>query len=119
MPSDPRPRKRIRDPELLKRLHLQGGVCVLADATCERMLSLHHILKHPRDDVAANLVFLCGSGTTGHHGKIEAHHVESKRRLGSYIALNRFDTMDYLAEKLGGEEAVAEWAYQNGYLRAS
>lgn len=121
MPADHKPPKRIKDPELLKQLHLRWQECVLCQGTqyTEGRLSLHHIHKHPRDDLQANLVMLCGDGTRGCHGKIEAHDEESKRRLGSHIAMYRFDTMDYLAEKLGGDEAMTEWMYQNGYLRAN
>lgn len=40
-----------------------------------RAHSLHHLVPRSRggDDVAANLVGLCGDGTTGCHGAVEAH----------------------------------------------
>jgi hypothetical protein len=116
MPPDPRPPKRIKDPVLLRAMHLQGGVCVLADDTCVWPLSLHHIHRHPRDDVFANLAWLCGSGTTGHHGAIEGHDREAKLRFGRYIVLYRLDTMDYLARKLGSIEAARAWSESQGYL---
>src|SRR5438132_1162605 len=103
-------------------MHLEGGGtfgrgdCALQDETCERVLSLHHIHKRPRDDVRANLVWLCGDGTRGHHGKIEAHDPESKRRLGAHVLLYRQDTVMYLSEKLGGFRALLEYAKRNGYI---
>lgn len=118
MPPNPKPAKRIKDPELLRRLHLAWQECALCHGTAysEGRLSLHHIHKHPRDDVQANLVMLCGDGVRGCHGKITAEDPATKLRLGAYITLYRFDTMEYLAEKLGGPVAVVEWAHQRGLL---
>jgi hypothetical protein len=116
MPPDPRPPKRIKDPVLLRAIHQQGGVCALADDTCESQLSLHHIHKHPRDDLEANLVFLCGSGTTGHHGLIEGHDKRTKERFGAYLLLKRSDFLIYLGRKLGSDEALHEWLIRLGYL---
>jgi hypothetical protein len=80
----------------MRRLHLRWRTCALADDTCVPYLSLHHVRKHPRDDVEANLVMLCGSGTTGHHGLIEAHDADTKRRLNEYLLIHRPDTCAYL-----------------------
>lgn len=106
---DPKRGQRIRDRALLSSFHLRVRRCALADDTCESTLSIHHIHKHPRDDVTGNLVMLCGSGTTGHHGKIENHDAQTCGRLYVHIRTARPDTMEYLAEKLGGEEARDEW----------
>lgn len=92
---DWRPPKRVRDPELLRRLHLRWRACALADETCVRVLSLHHLQKHPRDDVEANLVMLCGSGTTGHHGLIEHHDRETVLRLNAYLKQWRPDHLEW------------------------
>jgi hypothetical protein len=116
MPPDPRPPKRIKDPGLLGLLHLNGGVCVLADDTCENYVSLHHIHKHPRDDLNENLVWLCGSGTTGHHGAIESHDKRTKERFGTYLMVERMDFLMYLHRKLGSDEAAHEWLIRLGYL---
>ena len=91
---------RVRDPELLRRLHLEWRSCALADDTCEWWRSLHHIHRHPRDDVRANLVMLCGDGVAGHHGRIEANDDEARAQLGLYIARHRPDTIAYINEKL-------------------
>ncbi len=110
MPSEPdwKPRRRIKDPGLMKRLHYRGGSCVLADDTCEPSVSLHHV--YPRgqggDDVEANLVWLCGSGTTGHHGQLTANDPGAREAL---IAVLPFRTTEYLSGKLGGPEAAREW----------
>lgn len=72
-------------------------------------LSLHHIHKHPRDDLRANLVMLCGDGVQGCHGQIELGNRETKRSLAEYIANERRDTFLYLQDKLGGREQAIEW----------
>jgi 5-methylcytosine-specific restriction endonuclease McrA len=59
--SDPRPPKRIKDPALLARLHLEyaGEPCMF----CERRpgTQLHHIISRAQggDDVRENLAWLC------------------------------------------------------------
>lgn len=105
--ADPKPRARIRDKDLLRRLHLRWRECALADGTCAHGLSLHHISKHPRDDVEGNLVMLCGSGTTGHHGRIEAWNETGRRALGTYLLLERPDVLDYIANRYGNVEGAA------------
>lgn len=75
---DPRPAKRHKasaaEWETLRE-QKQPQRCRLRDETCVRVLTLHHIV--PRSlggsDVLPNLVWLCGTGTTGHHGLVEAH----------------------------------------------
>lgn len=111
---DPRPAPRIRDRELLARLHLAWGECALAEYDLPGCLgtsprSLHHIHRHPRDDVRPNLVMLCGSGTTGCHGAIEHADPETRLALGGYLRIRRPDTIAYLRAKLGGELAADAW----------
>lgn len=101
--GDPKPGGRVRDPELLRELHLEWKECALCRATGQ--LSLHHISKHPRDDERGNLVMLCGSGTTGCHGKIEARDEETLYALGRYILRSRGDVISYLYERLGAVAA--------------
>lgn len=102
---DPRPEGRISNPKLLKFLHLLWKECAICHAI--EPLSLHHIVKHPRNDVEENLVMLCGDGVRGCHGKIEANDEETKRALGQYIQNERPDTIMYLFEKKGVE--AREW----------
>lgn len=108
--SDPRPRARVKDPELLRALHLVWRECVLCGAVDP--LSLHHISKHPRDDVIGNLCMLCGSGTTGCHGLVEARDEDTVRELGAFIVAARSDVVSYLASSKG-EQAAEEWMRQN------
>lgn len=96
---DPKPPARVRDPELLRRLHLRWQECALCHGTAhsEGRLSLHHIAKHPRDDVEGNLVMLCGDGVRGCHGKIEARDPETRAKLRAHIRERRPDVLRYLA----------------------
>lgn len=113
MPPDPKPPKRIRDLDLLKELHTRWrGDCVLAtegEACYESRYSLHHIHKHPRDDLESNLAMLCGHGTVGHHGLIEAHDPIARAKFGLYLLDERPDTMFYLTAKCGGTKQAMAW----------
>lgn len=115
---DPRPARRVRDVELLRTLHMRWrGTCVLDDlGDCDRrcdaylfLYSLHHIHRHPRDDVQANLVMLCGDGVRGHHGLITRNDARTLTALGLYVVTHRLDTLTYLTDKLGGDEQAKEW----------
>lgn len=110
---DPRPAKRIKDPAVMKRLHLRGVVCVL----CGNKGSLHHIYPKGQggDDAESNLCALCGSGTSGHHGLIEDGDVQTRIALGAHLYLDRPDFMFYLQAKLG-EGAAREWLRQKFFL---
>ena len=68
-------------------------------------MSLHHILKHPRDDVRGNLVMLCGHGTAGCHGLIEAHDARTLSLLGRHVISKRDDVIAHLYARLGVEAA--------------
>lgn len=105
MTPDPKPSKRVRDAQLLSGLHRYLHEC---EVTGERRngLSLHHINRHPRDDVRGNLVMVDGSGTTGFHGRLEARDPEALALLGKYIVEHRPDTLDYLRWRYG-EQAPA------------
>lgn len=94
---------RIRNSELLTELHLRWRECALCGETWP--LSLHHISNKPRDDFEANLVMLCGDGTTGCHGKIEAHDHETRAKLALYIREWRLDTCAWLDWKFFYEGA--------------
>lgn len=98
----------VRNAGLLSDLHSEWHECALCGASVGK-LSLHHILKRPRDDLRGNLVMLCGHGTAGCHGEIEHHHVERKLELGLYIVEFRADTIEHLAWRLGSLAAVEEW----------
>lgn len=79
------------------RLAFRGATCRLCPKPYE---SLHHI--YPRgqggDDVLVNLAPVCGSGTTGCHGRLEARDREARAALRDSLTLaNRL----YLTYKLG------------------
>jgi hypothetical protein len=99
---DPKPTKRVKDKKVMKQMHTRGVICVL----CGKPGSIHHV--YDRSDVPENLVGLCGSGTTGHHGLITAENELTRRRLGEYIMLERTDIAFYIIGKLG-EEGGREW----------
>lgn len=102
---DPRPERRVRTPGLLSLLHRRYRECQVTGATGR--LSLHHINRHPRDDVIGNLVMVEGSGTTGYHGRLEARDPVALALLGQYIVEQRPDTLDYLQWRFG--EQAGAW----------
>ena len=51
---------------------------------------------------------LCGHGTAGCHGRIEAHASSALKELGDYVLRCRADTIAYLYERLG-PVATQEW----------
>lgn len=114
---DPKPRPRVQNAILLRQLHREWKECALclsvgweyddAGDRCWIGLSLHHIRKHPRDDVRANLVMLCGDGVRGCHGKAEAHDPVVMKQFGEYFLRERPDVIEYWWEKLGS--AAPEW----------
>jgi hypothetical protein len=101
--------RRIRDPQAIRRAHLREPWCLLCGRPAR---SAHHVLAKGQqgDDVAANLFMLCGDGTTGCHGRIEARDPHTRGLLGQ--ALSR-ETRRYLAMKLGGEDRAEAWIDRN------
>lgn len=94
MPSDAAKRKLLRE-----------RWCRL----CERpATNTHHLLyrSHGGDDVPENLIPLCGSGTTGCHGKIHAHDPDARELLAMKVMP---EEMDYLVGKLGGYDRAVAW----------
>lgn len=111
MASDPKPQKRYRaDSREWKDIHraFRGSTCRLCPKPFE---SLHHI--YPRgqggDDVIVNLAPVCGSGTTGCHGRLEARDPATRAAMRDALTdANRW----YLTWKLGhGAEAWLDRAY--------
>lgn len=116
MTSDPKREPRIRDRELLRRMHFEFEECVL----CGNVeFSIHHFLKRSQggDDVRENLTALCGHGTAGCHGRVEASEEEACRALGVHVTRYRADTVAYLGRRLESPEAAAEWLQR--HLRVS
>jgi len=57
---------------------------------------------------------LCGSGTTGCHGLVEARSAVTLRLLWEHIDICRPDVVDYLYDRMGDEQAKA-WLRRNLY----
>ena len=114
---DPKYPRRVADSALLRALHQEWRECVICGEHRGK-LSLHHVHKHPRDDVRGNLVMLCGTGTTGCHGKVEHADRDSRRALGWYLVQNRPDVLRYLATKLRGEVQARAWIQRTFYIEA-
>jgi len=106
--SDPKREARIRDPALMRQAHWSFDECVICGSI---NISIHHILPRSQggDDVWENLAALCGDGTTGCHGGVEAGLDSACRALGLYVLRERPDTVAYLDERLGGAEARIEF----------
>jgi hypothetical protein len=82
--ADPKPAKRVKaSPAEWERLRAEKiALCrVCSDAVGA---TLHHLVSKSLGggDVADNLVPLCGSGTTGCHGLVEAHNMWACDLLG-------------------------------------
>lgn len=96
--ADPKPKKRVRDRELMKQLHLDRGVCCLCE-NYHPSSHLHHV--YPRgqggDDVRENLVFLCFRC----HDRIHANDTQKCAELGQFLARERQDVLSYIDQKLG------------------
>lgn len=74
--------------EKLRGEKLAGRPCRVCGALGARWSrSLHHLVSRSTggDDVAANLVSLCGTGTTGCHGLIEARDRNAMRQLAGNL----------------------------------
>jgi hypothetical protein len=87
-------------------IRLKLGPCLVCMYLGEKQKlpsSLHHIVSKSLggDDVSANFGSVCGDGTTGHHGQIEAHDEETCRVFAA--AVQQFDdaAYTYAIEKLG------------------
>lgn len=89
MPStpDPRPAKRVKDKDLMRRLHLEHGECVCCGIGYG--LTLHHVKRKSQGggDVMENLVFLCqGPGTSDCHGKLHSGDATVREAVLAYQA---------------------------------
>jgi hypothetical protein len=114
-PRGPKREKRTVDRKATTRATLRRrecGICGHPAATG------HHVLARGApyfgDDVPENIVPLCGSGTTGCHGDIEAERVKARRALGRHVVDERPDVVADLTAKLGAVEA-AEWLRRRLY----
>lgn len=105
---DWKPAARVVDRRMSARVvlaHPWCVVCGLHGGTC------HHVLPRSErgDDVDANGVTLCGSGTTGCHGLVEARDPAARAAVGKYVLRDRSDTIEYLDGKLGGLDRALDY----------
>lgn len=114
--ADPKPAPRVRDVDALRLARIRSDEC----AACRSAPSnVHHVILRGEggDDVAGNLLLLCGSGTMGCHGawhgnpylvrrrgEVERRDAEwVRRRVGETIRSSRPDVVEYVRSKLGAE----------------
>ncbi len=103
----------VATPEQWKKLRAKrlGPCYVCAWLGVEQKLesSLHHVVSKSLggDDIARNLVPVCGDGTRGHHGDLEAHRPVACRALAGAIAMWDDQAYAYAVGKLG----------EDGFLR--
>lgn len=94
-------RRRVASAKTWARLQdeRQGPCLVCGQAPC----TLHHVVPRDRfgDDIADNLVPLCGDGTSGCHGLVEAGDAETLRMLAEAIQADEPAVYAYAVEKLG------------------
>jgi hypothetical protein len=128
MNADPKQGKRIVDTTAVRRALLTYPYC----AACGRPAgSAHHVIQkgapHFGDDVIANIVGLCGTGTMRCHGAYHgspyyhalpgllngrADTIERRdtewvaRRIGKHLLAARSDVIEYVIGKLGVEFAA-------------
>lgn len=71
--------------------------------------SLHHSVSRSLggSDCESNCVSVCGDGTTGHHGLIEAHDQATCQAFAAAIQVCDEDAYSYAVDKLG----------EDGFLR--
>lgn len=106
-----------REKGALARIHREQAVsssCAICGVS--RGLSLHHVFD--RGDVRENLVFLCGSGTTGCHGAVTVNDVEALRALGEHVRRERHDVIRYVFGRVG-EAAGQHWFLRRLHLYLS
>ena len=106
---DPKPaarkRKRIRivDARAIANAKVARPRCEMCGAG---PVTTHHVVPkgapHFGDDVLANLVSLCGHGTSGCHGDIEHKRSSATAQLGLHLTRRRPDVIEYVEAKLGG-----------------
>jgi hypothetical protein len=99
--SDPKPPARKRDRDIFRRLHQEATECAICGQAPP--LEAHHVLSRDSqrgDDVAANLVMLDAEC----HRRITVNDEVARMLLGEHLMARRWDTIDYVLQKLGPEQ---------------
>lgn len=107
---DTKREKRIKDSDLMRRLHVRWRSCAICGKGATQR-SLDHIYPKGQggDDVEANLMMLCGHGTAGCHGRKTANDPDTMEALRHVIDTERYDFIEYLDGKLGSMEKALAW----------
>lgn len=73
--------------------------------------SLHHVISKSLggDDCEENSVSVCGSGTTGHHGLLEAHDPETCRAFAAAVQQYDDAAYAYAVSTLGEDRFLARY----------
>ena len=101
MTADPKPARRVVDKHAGKSKPRAEQRCRLCKSEFWNGLGLsrHHLIPRSQggDDIARNIVPLCGDGTRGCHGLVEAFP-EARMRLRGELTQ---DEIDYCVAKVG------------------
>jgi 5-methylcytosine-specific restriction endonuclease McrA len=114
--NDPKPAKRYRASKKEwkeMRAIFKGKPCSVCGGTWD---SLHHILPRSKggDDVAVNLAPVCGSGTTGCHGRLEDRDPMARAKLRASLTGPNYA---YLHYRLGETwEAWLDRRYPSAFI---
>lgn len=120
---DPKPDPRIVDRDAMRVARLASDYCAACGGEPG---SVHHVIPRSErgDDVAGNLLLLCGNGTMGCHGALHGNpyvvqvgnwclDVERRdaawvsHKIGQTILLLRPDVIAYVTGKLGEDAGTA------------
>ena len=103
---DPKPAARIVDRKAFAEFYAEhvGLPCQICGRYGRWLLdgmSIHHILSRGQggDDVAENFAWLCGHGTVGCHGDVEARRNGARERLRAAMTSEQ---IAYVTQKKGG-----------------
>lgn len=105
MAADPKPKQRIKDPDLMRLMHAERTKeCAITGSVLH--IEIHHILPRAQggDDVRANLVFLHRT----FHQAVTINDPFALKLLGDHVWDERPDTIAYLVYKLGKDQAI-DW----------
>lgn len=108
--QDPKRTPRIKDPVLLRLLKYTSDECEISGFT--EGLHLHHCIFKSQggDDVRENIICLNeGLHTDYHHGD-----PATRFAVADHIASKRPDIAQYIAGKLGSQDALLEWYARHG-----
>jgi 5-methylcytosine-specific restriction endonuclease McrA len=107
---DAKPEPRIKDPALMRLLKIELDECEISGVTTR--LHLHHIIlrSHQGSDVRENIICLCDDL----HRRYHEGDPLARRMIAEHVNTNRPDVACYIAETLGGADALLEWFERHG-----